>query len=121
MGPESGRLESSGGKDQPPLYGGGGGGGGQGDLPLIFFLRFVSENTFQAILMPIFPYPITSISSKVRHSNTLSLTISFALPCRPLGAFVRFPCGGGRAQQLQCMSESAQCSGNSRALVRGRW
>ena len=51
----------------------------------------------------------------VVHSNTLFLTISFEFPCRPLGALVRFPCGGvgdlgggGGAQQLQC--ESAQCS-----------
>ena len=33
----------------------------------------------------------------------------FAFSCRPLGTLGRFPCGG-RAQQLQCKSESAQCS-----------
>ena len=33
---------------------------------------------FQAILKPIFPYSITSILSKVTHSNTLFLAISFA-------------------------------------------
>ena len=41
------------------------------------------------------------------------LTISFAFPCRPLGALVRSPCGGcggGWARQLQWKSESAQCS-----------
>ena len=40
-----------------------GGGGG------IFLKISVSENAFQAILKPFFPYSITSILSKVRHSN----------------------------------------------------
>ena len=72
---------------------------------------------------PIFPYSITSILSKVRHSNTLFLTISFAFPCRPLGVLVRFPCvcvgGGGGAQQLQCKSESAQCSEKQQSPCEG--
>ena len=41
--------------------------------PLIwgkFCKLYVSEKAFQAILKPIFPYSITSILSKVRHSNT---------------------------------------------------
>ena len=42
---------------------------------------YIFENAFQAILKPIFPYSVTSILSKVRHSNTLSLAISFAFPC----------------------------------------
>ena len=78
----------------------GGGGGGEGALkaershlgrltfPRFFFNFYVSENAFQAILKPIFPYSIISIFSRVRHSNTLFLTISFAFPCRPLGALV---------------------------------
>ena len=45
-------------------FGGGGGGGGG-----IFLKISVSENAFQAILKPFFPYSITSILSKVRHSN----------------------------------------------------
>ena len=63
----------------------------------LFNKIFVSENAFQGIEKPIFPYSITSILSKVVHSNTLFLTISYAFPCRPLGALVRFPCvwGGG--------------------------
>ena len=49
----------------PPLIG-----GGPGMLPRIFFFKiYVSENAFQAILKPIFSYSITSILSKVRHSN----------------------------------------------------
>ena len=43
--------------------------GGSGELPRIFFKIYVSENAFQAILKPSFPYSITSILSKVRHSN----------------------------------------------------
>ena len=42
---------------------------------LEFFLIYVSENAFQAILKHIFPYFITPILSKVRHSNTVFLTI----------------------------------------------
>ena len=41
---------------------------------------YISENAFQAILKPIFPYSITSILNKVRHSNTLFLAVSFAFP-----------------------------------------
>ena len=40
-----------------------------GGLPQKFFKIYVSENAFQAILKPSFPYSITSILSKVRHSN----------------------------------------------------
>ena len=32
--------------------------GGPGDLPRIFFKIYVSENAFQAILKPLFPYSI---------------------------------------------------------------
>ena len=42
---------------------------------LEFFLIYVSENAFQAILKHIFPYLITPILSKIRHSNTVFLTI----------------------------------------------
>ena len=71
-------------------------GGGSGGSTLEIFLKInVSKNAFQAILKPIFPYSVTSILSKVRHSNTLFLSISFACPCRPFGALVKFPCGGG--------------------------
>ena len=54
-----------------------------------FFLIFVSENALQAILKPIFAYFITSILSKVRHSNTLFFAINFSFSCHPLGALVR--------------------------------
>ena len=50
----------------PPLIGGWSG----GSPPRIFLKIYVSENVFQAILKPFFPYSITSILSKVRHSNT---------------------------------------------------
>ena len=63
--------------------------GGSGDLPQNFIKIYVSENAFQAILKPIFPYSITSILSKVRHSNTLFFAINFSFPCHPLGALVR--------------------------------
>ena len=42
---------------------------GSEELPRLFFKIYVSENAFQAILKPSFPYSITSILSKVRHSN----------------------------------------------------
>ena len=45
--------------------------GGPGASPGKVCKIYVSENTFEAILKPIFPYSITSILSKVRHSNTL--------------------------------------------------
>ena len=45
------------------------GGGFRGSSPGNFFKIYVSENAFQAILKPSFPYSITSILSKVRHSN----------------------------------------------------
>ena len=57
--------------------------------PEFFFKIYVSENAFQAILKLIFPYSITSILSKVRHSNTLFFAINFSFPCHPLGALVR--------------------------------
>ena len=40
------------------------------NLPRNFLKIYVSENAFQAILMPFFPCFITSILIKVRHSNT---------------------------------------------------
>ena len=43
--------------------------GASRDLPRSSFKIYVSENAFQAILKPSFPYSITSILSKVRHSN----------------------------------------------------
>ena len=66
-----------------------------------------------------FPYSITSILSKVVHSNTFFLTFSFEFPCRPLGALVRVPCGGGGHSK----SESAKCSEKQQSPcehVRGR-
>ena len=47
--------------------------------PRIFLKIYVSENAFQAILKPIFPYSITSNLSKVRHSDTLFPTITVVL------------------------------------------
>ena len=44
-------------------------GGGPGELPRKFFKIYVSENAFRAILKPSFAYSITSILSKVSHSN----------------------------------------------------
>ena len=64
-------------------------GGSGGPPPEFFFKIYVSENAFQAILKPIFPYSVTSILSKVRHSNTLFFAINFSFPCHPLGALVR--------------------------------
>ena len=56
-----------------------GGGSMRGGLPFSFWgvwglpwnvLKiYVSESAFQAILKPIFPYSITSILSKIRHSK----------------------------------------------------
>ena len=63
--------------------------GVRGPTPETFSKIYVSENAFQAILKPIFPYSITSILSKVRHSNTLFFAINFSFPCHPLGALVR--------------------------------
>ena len=73
-----------------------------------------------------FPYSITSILSKVVHPNTLFLTISFAFPCRPLGALVRFTCvcGGGGGEEGHIISNASlsqpNVQKNSRAHVRGR-
>ena len=55
-----------------------------------------------------------SILSKVSHSNTLFLTISFAFPCQPLGALIRFPSvcvlggggGGGGGGHSNCNDAS---------------
>ena len=44
-------------------------GGGFGGAPPKIFKIYVSENAFQAIFKPSFPYSITSVLSKVRHSN----------------------------------------------------
>ena len=45
-------------------------GGGSGGVPPRFFFKiYVSENAFQAIFEALFPYSITSVLSKVRHSN----------------------------------------------------
>ena len=38
-------------------------------LPWNVLKIYVSESAFQAILKPIFPYSITSILSKIRHSK----------------------------------------------------
>ena len=62
---------------------------GSGGLPQNFFKIYVSENAFRSILKPIFPYSITSILSKVRHSNSLFFAINFSFPCHHLGALVR--------------------------------
>ena len=69
-----------------------------------------------------FTYSITSILRKVVHPNTLFLTISFAFPCRPLGALVRFTCGGGGkgAHHSQCSLSQPNVQKNSRAHVRGK-
>ena len=50
-----------------------------------------------------------------------TLAISFAFPCRPLGALVRFPCGGGGGGQSNCNASLSQSNvqKNNRALVRG--
>ena len=69
----------------PPLIRGGGAGASPGNFDKIY----VSKNAFQAILKPIFPYSITSILSKVGHSNTLFFGFNFSFPCHPLGALVR--------------------------------
>ena len=71
-------------EDEPPLIR-----GVPGASPGNFFKIYVSENAFQAFLKPIFPYSITSILSKVRHSNTLFFAIKFSFPCHPLGALVK--------------------------------
>ena len=42
----------------------------------------------------------------------------FAFSYCPLGVLVRFSCGG-RAQQLQCKSESAQCSEKRQSPCKG--
>ena len=56
----------------------------------------------------IFPYSITSILSKVRHSNTMFLTISFSFPYHPLGALLRLPSGGGGKGHSNCNASLSQ-------------
>ena len=72
-GTSSRRLEPSGAIWSGGVWEGGGGrahwSGVRGSSPEIFFKIYVSENAFQAILKPSFPYSITSILSKVSHSN----------------------------------------------------
>ena len=63
--------------------------GVRGSSPGKKFKIYESEKTFQAILKPIFPFSITSILSKVRHSNTLFFAIQFSFPCHPLDALAR--------------------------------
>ena len=58
--------------------------GGPGASPGKFCKIHVSENAFQAILKRIFPYSITTILSKVRHSNTLFFAFNFSFPCHDL-------------------------------------
>ena len=73
-GTSSPKLEPSGACRQRGESMSGGGGsleGGSGDFPRNFFKIYVSENAFQAILKPSFPYSITSILSKVRHLNPM--------------------------------------------------
>ena len=53
-----------------------------GVLPRKFFKIYVSENAFQAILKPFFPYSITSVLSKVRHSNPSGVLTIFSHICR---------------------------------------
>ena len=74
------RGESMRGGYNPPLI--------RGTSPGKFCKIYVSENSFQAILKSIFSYPITSILSKVRHSNTLFFAFNFSFPCHPLGALL---------------------------------
>ena len=79
--------------DRPPLIE-----ADLGDLPLIFFKTMSLRMDFKPLKPIFFHILLTSISSitvKVRHSNTLFLTISFAFPCHPLGALVRLSTGGG--------------------------
>ena len=81
---EGARVFTREGDEPPPLIR-----GVRGGSPGFFFKIYVSENKFQAILKPIFPYSITSILSKVRHSNTLFFAINFSFPCHLLDALVR--------------------------------
>ena len=64
----------------------------------------------QAILKPIFPYSMNSILSKVRHSNTLFLTINLHFLVVLLVLWLGSHVGRGGGGQLQCRSESAQYS-----------
>ena len=71
--------------------------GVRGSSPGIFFKNYGSENAFQAILKPSFPYSITSIISKIRHSNPRvggggGGTLIFSYICR-LGLFYFFGVG----------------------------
>ena len=68
----------------PPLIRGAG-----GPPPEIFCKIYVSENAFQAILKLIFPYSITSVLTKVRHSNTFFFAFNLSFHCHPLDALIR--------------------------------
>ena len=122
-------VATASGPDPEMLLPGGGGGGGGGalkaevlnrkvkaarggeyergvDPPLIrgagnFRKIYVSENAFQAILKPTFPYSITSILSKVRHSNTLLFQLFISLSSSwCFGKVVLFYCGTPLAYQI---------------------
>ena len=56
-------------------------GGARGCSPGKCFKIYVSENAFQAILKPFFPYSITSVLSKVRHSNPSGIIPIFSHIC----------------------------------------
>ena len=61
------------------------GGGSRGCSPGKFFKIYVYENAFQAILKPFFPYSMTSVLSKVRHSNPSGVLPIFShIPRRKL-------------------------------------
>ena len=66
------------GGETPPLIGGGSGG-----APADFFKIYVSENAFQTILKSVFPYSMTSVLSKVRHSKPQGGTPIFSYIHRP--------------------------------------
>ena len=68
-----------------------------------FYKIYVSENAFQAILKPIFPYSITSILSKVRHSNASCCLFVFVLFRAPTASAVaRAPPFPGSGTAILC-------------------
>ena len=69
---------------------------GSGGAPRKFFKIYVSENAFQAILKPSFPYSITSILSKVSHSNPRGWGTLIFSYTRRLGLFFFFFWGGSK-------------------------
>ena len=79
----------------------------EGTSPRFFFKNLSLRSHFE-VQNSIF-YNLNLKLSKVRHSNTLFLTVTFAFPGSPLGALVRFPCvcvcggggGGGGGGQLK--------------------